>query len=189
MRVTKKRIWGILVFTLVIAGNLYSQQAGSSTRNNMVFINGGVGYGSTRGLNVGIPPLSVSVDIKVADNVPVTVGGIVIFTTWRFTNINRTIDLTYRNIGIGARGMFHFVMTRRWDLYVGPTLGYTIQSTNVKYGGGYVSGTRPIYSGKPFFLWGANVGARLFFSNNFGLYTELGYNGLQYVSAGLSLKF
>jgi len=159
-------------------------------QNNKAFINTGIGLGPTRGLRIGLPPITASVDFKVSNTVPITVGALVTFTTWKYSGgyTPFTIDLTYMNIGIGGRGMYHFNFARNFDAYAGLVLGYVIQSTSANYGSGYNSGNAPSYKGESFFLYGGNTGVRYFFTARIGIYAELGYSGLQYLSAGLSIK-
>jgi hypothetical protein len=160
-------------------------------RDNKAFLNAGIGFGPTRGLSMGLPPITASVDFKVSDTVPITIGGFLTFATWKYAGGNPpyTIDLTYLNIGIGGRGMYHFNFYRNLDVYAGLVLGYVIQRATISYGSGYNSGNAPNYNGVSFFLFGVNSGVRYFFTDRIGVYGELGYSGLQYLSAGLSMKF
>jgi len=160
-------------------------------RDNKAFLNAGIGLGPTRGLSMGIPPITASVDFKTSNTVPITIGGFLTFATWKYSGGNPpyTIDLTYLNIGIGGRGMYHFNFYRNLDVYAGLVLGYVIQKATISYGSGYNSGNAPNYKGVSFFLFGVNSGVRYFFTDRTGVYGELGYSGLQYLSAGLSMKF
>jgi len=85
--------------------------------------------------------------------------------------------------------MYHFNFYKNLDVYAGLVLGYVIQGANVTYGSGYNPSNAPNYKGASFFLWGVNSGLRYFFTDNIGVYSELGYSGLLYFSAGLSMKF
>ena len=144
-------------------------------RNNKVFLSTGVGYGPLSGWSIGIPPLSLTLDFKLSRRVPLTLGFTGIFSTKTF------YYLTQYNIGIGGRVMYHFGPVKNLDLYVGPTFGWVIRF----YGGNYYGSSTGGY-----FLWGVSAGMGYFFAGGpFGLYTELGYNGLQFVSAGLVFKF
>jgi hypothetical protein len=160
-------------------------------RDNKAFLNAGIGLGPTRGLSMGLPPITASVDFKISNTVPITVGGLLTFATWKYSGGNPpyTIDLTYLNVGIGGRGMYHFNFAANLDVYAGLVLGYVIQRATISYGSGYNSGNAPNYKGVPFFLFGVNSGVRYFFTDSIGVYGELGYSGLQYLSAGLSMKF
>jgi hypothetical protein len=127
---------------------------------------------------MGIPPISVSVDFKVSETMPITIGATGMFSTWRWTN--PWVDITYSNIGIGARAMYHFNFARNLDTYAGITLGWVFQTVS----GNALHTVR----GNSFFLWGGNIGVRYFFTDSIGVYSELGWSGLQYVSAGLTVK-
>ena len=159
--------------------NLWYNSFAPGIRDNRVFINSGVGLGPTRGYDIGIPPLSISADIKLSDKVPITLGATGILATW---NRNSSfVDITYWNIGFGARAMYHFNFAKNLDIYAGAIMGYVFQTAR-----GTSSYTVNGYS---FFLFGANVGVRYFFTDSIGLYSEFGYNGLQIIGAGLTLKF
>jgi hypothetical protein len=93
------------------------------------------------------------------------------------------------NIGFGARGAYHFNFIEKLDVYAGLTLGYVIQSAVVTYGSAWDNIPKTDYPATSFFLFGVNIGARYFFTNNIGAYLELGYSGLQVASVGLSVKF
>jgi hypothetical protein len=146
--------------------------------NNRLFINAGIGFGPTGGYNMGIPPISVSVDFKVSEIFPITIGATGMFSTWRWRNPWN--DVTYTNIGVGARAMYHFNFAENLDTYAGLTLGWVIQTAS----GQALQTVR----GNSFFLWGGSIGLRYFFTDSTGVYSELGWSGLQYVSAGLTVK-
>ena len=155
---------------------------------NKLFINAGIGFGFST-YDMGIPPISASVDFKLPVKVPITVGATAAFSTWKyeipgFASMPPLIpaipgaDVVYTNIGFGARAAYHFNFVKNLDVYSGITLGYVVQSSNVDG-----------QDGTSFFLYGFNVGARYFFTKALGAYLEAGYSGLQIISVGLSLKF
>jgi hypothetical protein len=154
-------------------------------RNNKSFLNAGIGLGPTGSYNMGIPPISASMDFKVSDTVPITVGAMAMFSTWKWISgaPPYNYNISYRNIGFGGRVMYHFNFTRNLDSYTGLTLGYVIQSVSGSIGSGV---TRPI--GNSFFLWGFNIGIRYLFTDRVGIYSELGWSGLQILGVGLSMK-
>jgi hypothetical protein len=187
----------ILVLAVIAAEGAFAQTWYDSYApgidESKVFINAGIGYGFSSYL-LGIPPISVSADFKLPVKAPITVGGTAALSTWRYSTSagvpDSNVDVTWMNIGFGARGAYHFNFAKNLDTYAGLTLGYVIQTADVKYGSAYDSMPKPTtYTGVPFFLFGANVGARYFFTKNIGAYLELGYSGLQVVSVGLSVKF
>jgi len=149
---------------------------------NRVFFNAGVGLGPTGGYNRGIPPLSASVAFKVSDTLPITVGATGIFTTWRWSTA--WLDITYMNIGVGARVMYHFNLATNLDYYLGLNLGYVFQTVRGETRAG---GVAPVSNS--FFLWSGIAGARFFFTDRLGVYAEAGASSLQWLSAGLAMKF
>jgi hypothetical protein len=181
----------LLALVTIVGGGVFAQErwynSYSPGIDQKFFINAGVGLGPTGGYDIRLPPLSASVDYRLPIKLPITVGGIFTFTQWKysysFLGTGTGYDFVWNNIGIGARGMYHFNFLKNLDTYAGLTLGYVIQT----FDGGDYSGNA--YEGVPFFLWGANVGARYFFTKNIGAYLEAGYSGLQFLSAGLTLKF
>jgi len=187
--------------TVQSSGKWYNS-FGTGLQNNWVFINAGVGFGPTGDYNMDIPPISASIDVKVSKKIPLTFGVMGIFSTWKWTYgyLPRNDDVTYMNIGIGGRLMYHFNFARDLDFYIGPIFGYVIQIVKTEYGSGWdyfreysssgyiINEERPYYGGNPFFLYGGNIGIRYFFTKVFGVYVEGGYSGLQYVSGGLTLK-
>jgi hypothetical protein len=160
--------------------------------NSRFFINAGIGFGVlASGYDIGIPPISVSADFKLPVDFPITVGPLVALSsqTYSWSLGSYGYEFTYTHFAIGARGMYHFNLLRNLDTYAGLVLGYVISSGKAEYTGdwGNVGKTDPV--NLSYFLWGANIGARYFFTNNIGAYLELGYSGLQVVSFGLALKF
>jgi len=187
MNSTIRKLFFVLVLAVLSVGGIFAQSWYDSyapaVEDNILFINAGVGLGPTGGGDIGIPPLSVSVDYKLPIELPITAGAIVAFSQWKKSI--RSIDAIYTNIGFGARGMYHFNFLENLDTYAGITLGYVYQSAKLKANGidyGRVDGNS-------FFLWGVCIGARYFFTDLIGAYMELGYSGLQYVGIGLSVKF
>jgi hypothetical protein len=188
-----KKGFVVLILAMVVAGGAFAEWYDSyapGIDESKVLINAGVGYGFSS-YSMGIPPISVSADFKLPINLPITVGGMAAFSTWGYStgSGDRAIDVTYLNIGFGVRGAYHFNFVKNLDAYAGLTLGYVIQTADVKYGSAYDgNGIRPSYDGVSYLLYGFNIGARYFFTNNIGAYLELGYSGLQNASIGLSIK-
>jgi len=150
-----------------------------SIENNRVFINAGVGLGPTSGYVMSIPPISASVNFRISDTIPITVGVTGIITQWRWD-----IWIYYVNIGVGARLMYHFNFARNLDFYAGLSLGYVYQHI-ISHG----ILTPTVVSNNSFLLWSAFIGTRFFFTNHFGVYAEAGVGNLQFISVGLALKF
>ena len=182
----------VLVLVVLTAGGVFAQEWYNSYAPGVdasnVFVNAGIGFGPLGGYHMGIPPLSVSVDVKLPISLPITVGGIAVFSTWKYTPYS-DIDVRYYNFGFGGRGMYHFNFLKNLDVYGGVTVGYVYQRASADYGKEYDIIPKPIYDGSSFLLWGTNAGARYFFTNLVGVYLELGYSSLQFASTGVTLKF
>jgi len=190
---------GFFIFVLallaaegVFAQNWYDSYA-ASVEDNTLFINAGAGLGPG-GWGTGIPPLSLSVDYRLPIDLPITAGGIVTYSTWErsetfsyFGDTYNLYDITFTNIGFGVRVLYHFNFLENLDTYAGAVLGYVYQSAKVKVFDD--SFDVEIAKAESFPLLGISIGARYFFTDDIGAYIELGYSGLQYLSAGLSLKF
>jgi len=156
-----------------------------SVANNRALFNAGIGVGPARGYRVGTPPLSASLAFRVSDNVPITIGATAIATTWWWETswAGSWIDYHYTNIGLGARVMYHFNLARNIDYYIGLNLGVVFQTLRME-GSGFDS-----RESNAFVLWSGIVGARLFFTNRLGIYLETGASNLQWLSAGLAMRF
>jgi len=181
MKSTIRRYFFILVFAVLTTGGVFAQYA-PAVADNKLFINAGIGFGPTGGYNLGILPISGSVDFKLPISLPITVGVGVTYTTWKWNLGFMTVSLM--NIGIGGRAMYHINLLDKLDTYAGVTLGYVIQSAKAE-----ADNYQNSVKGEPFFLYGANLGARYFFTNLIGAYIEAGYSSLQYANVGLTIKF
>jgi len=157
-----------------------------AVEDNRVFINAGIGLGPRGGYARGIPPISASVAFKVSETLPITVGATGVFTTWRWSGFGG--DITYTNIGVGARLMYHFDLhyfnlPRNFDYYIGLNLGYVFQTVS----GNWTGAGQPVSNS--FFFWSGIVGVRFFFTDSLGIYAEAGASNLQWLSVGLTMKF
>ena len=191
-----KKLFASVLFVAVIGTAAFAQDWYTSYADGIdqkLFINAGIGLGPTGGYDMGLPPISASVDFKLPIELPITVGGIFTFAQWKYSyslpvpattfpyNITyKDYEFVWNNIGIGARGMYHFGLLKNLDTYMGLTLGYVIQT----FDGEDIPG----YEGQSFFLYGFNIGARYFFTEAIGAYLEVGYSGLQFASIGLAVK-
>jgi opacity protein-like surface antigen len=179
----------VLVLAGVLAGGAFAQEWYNSYSpgidQGFMFLNFGIGLGPTGSYDMGVPPLSVSADFKLPVPVPITIGGIFTYSRWKYDYSwsSASYDFGWNNFGFGVRSAYHFGFVKNLDVYAGLTLGFVIQTFD---GNGY-SGSGYKASNK--FLFGINTGARYFFTNNVGVFLELGYSRLQFVSTGLSLKF
>lgn len=190
----KKKVLLVLLLAVLATAGSFAQATWYNTYapgvdENMFFVNAGVGFGPTGGYQMGIPPITASVDFKLPISLPITVGAFGTLSTWKFSYPLIGGDLVWRNIGFGVRGHYHFNFLENLDTYAGLSLGYVLQSLSYTGGGGNGDLGAYGYNGANFFLWGGNIGARYFFTDLLGAYLELGYSGLQFASIGVSLKF
>ena len=187
MMSTGKKGLLVLILLAVVTGGAFAEWYNSyapGLEDDFLFINAGIGFGPTGGYNMGFPPISASFDFKLPVNVPITVGPMVAFTSWKYSWPG--FSVVYRNIGFGVRGMYHFNFAKNLDTYAGLTLGYVFQSAKVSSSGYWSWGRYDASSS--FFLWGINIGARYFFTDVVGAYLELGYSPIQIIGIGVSIK-
>ena len=188
----RKKVLLVIALAAFAVGGVFAQEWNNyspAVAHNRLFVNAGIGIGPTGGWSMGVPPISASVDFKLSTPAPITLGAVAMFTTWKRSDnmYYYTADITYTNTGFGVRGMYHFNFLETIDTYAGLTLGYVIQGFDVKASSGY-TGIAGGYAGSNFFLFGGNIGARYFFTDLMGAYVEIGFSGLQFISAGITLK-
>ena len=140
-------------------------------------LNIGIGIGhSYGGYGVSIPPLSVAYDYSLVSNLingnngAITLGAYGAYTS--ASSASHTV--------LGVRGMFHYQFAPKLDTYAGLMLGYHIASYSSNING------YPGISGSGIDL-GVLLGARYFFTDHVGMFTELGYS-LPYWNLGVTFK-
>lgn len=179
----KKTVFVILaIFTAMGA---YAQQP---FQEGTTMANLGIGVGSNLGgLGNARPAISIAVDHgfwAVGGPGVISLGGYVGNTGYRYNGSGYASKWNY--IVVGVRGAYHyngFESIPELDLYGGLMLAYNI--VNYSYEG---SGT-PISNnyGSGLGLTGF-VGGRYLFSDNFGVFAELGY-GVSSLNVGVTYKF
>lgn len=136
-------------------------------------INAGIGIGSSVS-NVSFPPLSVSMDYSLVDNLiddangAISIGGLVGYVGSKQNFYGSTYSASHAILGV--RGAFHYQFIPKLDTYAGLMLSYNLVS-------GSWSGPEVIDSsvaGSKVDL-GAYLGARYFFTEQIGAFAELGY--------------
>lgn len=183
----------LFAFVAAVGLNAQSFQQGDNT------LTVGVGLGSSLhvgGGSLALPPLSATYEHGLTDRWGL--GGIVGVAGARQTvsissssivngqvsshSEKRTFD--YSNIFLGARGAYHFYTKNRWDLYGGALLGLNIVSVK------YTDAERNQYNLETpgtFLTLGLYAGAKYYFNDHFGVYTELGYS-VAFLNAGVAFK-
>jgi outer membrane immunogenic protein len=161
----------IISFSFVlITGLAFSQ---SSLYTGTAQLNFGVGLSDS-----GIP-LYIGFDESIARNI--TIGGELSYRdyneSWQNTNYDHNI------IGISVNANYHFNnllgFTPRWDLYVGPNVGFYIWTSPDGYTGNHSSSLG----------WGGQIGARYYLTNSLGINIEFGGgNAFTGGKLGLSIR-
>jgi hypothetical protein len=186
---TKILLTAFLGLLLVFSAN--AQQSTFEKGNHVA--NLGIGLGNALytggGYTSKIPPISVSYEVGVIDNVAekgvIGIGGYLGYTSakysWGYFGYN--YEWKYTNIVLGVRGAFHYPLVDKLDTYGGLMLGYDI--AKVSEPSGY-SGTGYSALGSHVILPGF-VGARYYFTDKISGFGELGW-GIAYLTIGVSLK-
>ncbi|SKB54691.1 hypothetical protein SAMN05660226_01871 [Parapedobacter luteus] len=175
----KKTILILSVALMATGAYAQSFQKGTSA------VNAGVGFGTNLGgLGNARPAVSVSYEYgnwEVGGPGVISLGGYIGNTGYRYRSSGYTQRWNYTVVG--ARSAYHyngFENVPNLDVYGGLMLAYNIASYKAE---GY-DGPNTYGSGLGF---SAYLGGRWFFSNNIGLYTELGF-GVSVLNAGITFK-
>lgn len=149
-------------------------------------LNIGIGIGhSYGGYGVSIPPLSVAYDYSLVSNLingnngAITLGAYGAYTSASYRYDGFAAGSASHTV-LGVRGMFHYQFAPKLDTYAGLMLGYHIASYSSNING------YPGISGSGIDL-GVLLGARYFFTDHVGMFTELGYS-LPYWNLGVTFK-
>ena len=182
-------------FLLLVAGAifLFAQMTGQEStflKGDRV-LNVGLGLGST--LYSGtyfksqIPPLSVSLEFGVADEIidkgVIGVGPYVGYSSYKYEYSDW--GWKYSNIIIGVRGNFHYPLVDKLDTYTGLLLGYNVSSAK-EFGEPIPGYDYSSTSGGIVYSW--FVGGRYWFKESLAAMLELGY-GISYLNIGIATKF
>lgn len=157
-------------------------------------LNAGIGLGSTlysgSGYKTTIPPLSVSFEYGIIDNLfdeksSIGVGGYFGYTAskYEYNIASYNYEHKYTSAIIGARGSFHYAFVEKLDTYTGLSLGYNIVSSKADNNntGSFSAESSALYLG-----WYA--GARYYLTESFAVMGELGYD-IAYLNIGVAFKF
>jgi hypothetical protein len=93
----------------------------------------------------------------------------------------------YKTITLGARGTYHFFTKEKFDCYASIGLGFNINT--YKQTTDDPSGVYTTYKGRSFIYEAFTVGVRYYFTKNFGVYSELGWDMSNPIQGGIALKF
>jgi len=181
----------VTLFAAFLAFSLFAQD--SMFEKGDKVLNAGIGFGGGyySGFSSGyskMPFLSASVDVGVVDGVldkgTIGIGGYVGFTSAKWES---GYDYGWKETDfvIGPRGTFNYPLVDKLDTYAGVLLGY--HSVSWKETGNWAGYSYNASSSGVYFS--GFLGARYYFTDNFGLMLELGSGGLSLATIGISLKF
>jgi len=153
-------------------------------------------YGNVYG-NESVPPLSASVEYGIHNLV--SIGGGLGFegSSYDYSFNGYGWKYTYSYVPVMFRGVFHpfnlptlinkIPMRDKWDAYGGISLGWTIVNFSESTPTGY-TGVSDYSTGGSYFNGGLLLGARYYFTKNFGAYAEEG-SGFGWFNIGGVYKF
>ena len=169
----------VFLAVLAIVGSISIANAQEVFHKGTTAINAGIGLGSYYS-GITIPPLSVSLDYGVADNLingnngSISVGGFAGYAASSHTY--GAYKTTFSYIALGGRGAFHYQFAPKLDTYAGLMISYDISSASSNN----VDATSGIH-------WSLFLGGRYFFTEKIGGFAELGY-GFYNLNLGVTFK-
>jgi len=177
----------VLMFCAVFSVGIKAQNVFSKGDNNL---NLGIGIGSVlggTGYSTTTPPLSVSYERGIVDNLfdDKSTLGIGAYLGYSANKSNYGgYGFKYSYTIIGARGALHYQLVDKLDTYGGLMLGYNVvsNSTYGNWGNTVASASGSVLS------WSLFIGGRYYFTDNIGAFAELGY-GIAVLQLGVSFKF
>ena len=174
----------VFLAVLAIVGSFSIANAQEVFHKGTTAINAGIGLGSYYN-SLSIPPLSVSLDYGVTDNLingnngSISVGGFVGYAASNFSGW--TADkVTVSYAVLGARGAFHYQFAPKLDTYAGMMISYDIISTPDSW-------ANYVWSYGSRVDWSIFLGGRYFFTEKIGAFAELGY-GFYNLNLGVTFK-
>ena len=172
----------VFLAALALIGSVSLANAQEVFHKGTTAINAGIGLGSYYS-GITIPPLSVSLDYGVADNLingnngSISVGGFAGYTASSHTY--GTYKSTFSYIALGGRGAFHYQFAPKLDTYAGLMVSYDIVSSSYDAFSNYIKSSH--------IDWSLFLGARYFFTEKIGAFAELGY-GFYNLNLGVTFK-
>jgi opacity protein-like surface antigen len=190
-----KKLLFVLVIASLVLGNAFAfdfMKASPALGDQKININLGVGYGLLK-YDIAIPPVSIDIAYRLDDmiGIPLSIGAYAGFTTTDNGGNESSVwgNWSETMIAFGLKAKWHFHLFDFMDTYIGVTLGYMLWETVNVWTSSW-SGIKYTYTYTyDQFFYAANLGLRFFFTDNIGLYLELGYSAITVASLGLALKF
>ena len=173
----------VFLAALALIGSVSLANAQEVFHKGTTAINAGIGLGSYYS-GITIPPLSVSLDYGVTDNMingnngSISVGGFVGYAASSYSGwIADKVNVSYAILG--ARGAFHYQFAPKLDTYAGLMVSYDIVSSNYDAFANYIKTSHVD--------WSIFLGGRYFFTEKIGAFAELGY-GFYNLNLGVTFK-
>ena len=173
----------VFLAALALIGSVSLANAQEVFHKGTTAINAGIGLGSYYN-SLSTPPLSVSLDYGVTDNMingnngSISVGGFVGYAASSYSGwIADKVNVSYAILG--ARGAFHYQFAPKLDTYAGLMLSYDIVSSSYDAFSNYIKSSH--------IDWSLFLGARYFFTEKIGAFAELGY-GFYNLNLGVTFK-
>jgi len=140
-------------------------------------------------------PLSLSVEYALPISLPLSLGAVIGFASNERSEGtgDAKYTFTWPVFSLGVKVAYHFNWAiNRLDSYAALTLGANFLSGKAEYNENYYKD----YTVKPSagdsatsLLLGVELGARFFFSPNFGVFVEEGFNTFTHFRVGIVVKF
>jgi hypothetical protein len=183
----KKSILTLAIALFLFGANVAQSSAQSGDNvfeKGSLVANLGIGLGGTMygtGYGMKVPPLSLSAEYGIVDNLIKSTGqgAIGIAPNIGYSSYGWG-DWSFNNLLLGVKGNFHYQFVPKLDTYVGLHLGYNIVSWDNDDGLLDNTAGSDIY-------WATVIGARYYFTNSFAVMAELGY-GISWLNVGVALK-
>jgi len=150
----------------------------------------GIGYGLLNSYGtVQVPPVSIAADFPIGNDL--TLGGYFGYSTSKDVLypagyagvVTSDMGINYSYVLFGGRLNYHFdTGIKNFDGYIGAMLGFNSVTASTFGLGPY--NISPNASG---LLYGGQLGGRLFLSDYFAIFAEVGY-GIGYIAGGFALK-
>ena len=173
----------VFLAALALIGSVSLANAQEVFHKGTTAINAGIGLGSYYN-SLSIPPLSVSLDYGVTDNMingnngSISVGGFVGYAASSYSGwIADKVNVSYAILG--ARGAFHYQFAPKLDTYAGLMVSYDIVSSNYDAFANYIKTSHVD--------WSIFLGGRYFFTEKIGAFAALGY-GFYHLNLGVTFK-
>jgi len=194
----------IFVMAFSVTTNAQDNEGGAFSKGSS-YVNLGYGFGNiwkkTFTLNSGFyggtykvsttGPYSLTYEYGISDKISVGIAGSysqVKGTYTAPTNLpadNFVDKLT--NFSVIVRSNYHFGHSEKFDPYIGLGVGYYNFKYESKTGDGVNQSSTYVIPGA--FGYNGQLGARYFFSTNFGIFAEVGYVAGAFAQGGIALKF